>query len=294
MKVSASTGMYFVSRTANKHYTSIEEGIIRLHKAGYECVDLSFCEGIHPAFPNICLKQDNWEDEAKKLKELGDSLGVKFNQSHAPFYHSLDLTLPEHDYNEEMTRRAIISSSICGVPWITMHSCRSMKTNVVEETLKENIEYFKPYVELAAKHNIGIAIENLFDLNGTRRFGATVAELLALVDGLNDPQHVGVTWDFGHANIMGLDQVKSLKEVGSRLHALHVHDNRGKYDEHNRPYEGNIMWADIMKTLKEIKYDGQFTFEVLNLFSVKMPDHIVDEAVELLLKMGNYMISLAE
>jgi len=294
VKVSASTGMYMVSRTDKKYYNTLEEGIRRLHKAGYECADLFFCDAIYHFIPDVFLRNDNWMDETKRIKELGDELGIKFNQSHTPFYRALDPNNLEHDYNEEMIRRSIIASSICGVPWITMHSSRSFRSNSFDVSLHDNIEYFKPHVELAAKYGVGIAIENLQDTPEGRRFGATTDELLAIVDGLNDPKHVGVTWDVGHANVMKQNQVESLRKIGSRLHALHIHDNRGKYDEHNRPYEGTIIWDEIMKTLKEIKYDGEFTFEVLNLFSVPMPREIEDEAAALLLKMGNYMLTLAE
>jgi len=72
----------------------------------------------------------------------------------------------------------------------------------------------------------------------------------------------GICWDFGHAHLARQDQVSSLKTIGTKLYALHVHDKRGLADEHLLPYFGKIAWNPVMRTLKDVHYKGDFTFAV--------------------------------
>lgn len=72
-------------------------------------------------------------------------------------------------------------------------------------------------IEYAAKNNVGIAIENLWDLNiaPLRRYTTTAEELVDLVDALHmDYENVGICWDVEHADIMKQTQVPALKMIG--------------------------------------------------------------------------------
>jgi len=296
MKVSAYGNMFAGMKVGDFHFIDMEDTIPRIASIGFKCIDLSFADSISPKLKYMFLRENDWRDRAKKLKEIGDSLGVTYNQCHAPFYHTLDKTLAEHDFNEEMTRRSFEAAEICNIPWIVMHTVRQFDEPYYKQSteLKANVEYFKPYIELAAKHNIGIAIENLFDLvSGRRRYGSTAEELLELLDALGNPENVGICWDFGHANLMKLDQVDSLRQIGKRLHAIHLHDNKGNRDEHLKPFDGNIDWYKCMKVLGEIEYDGELNYEC-GLYSSRLTDELQDMEARNLLALGEYLISLTK
>ncbi|HPU59266.1 MAG TPA: TIM barrel protein, partial [Candidatus Avimonas sp.] len=104
---------------------------------------------------------------------------------------------------------------------------------------------------------------------------------------------VGVCWDFGHANLAANDQNESLKLIGKRLKATHVNDNDKLKDRHLLPFYGVIEWEPIMKTLKEIDYQGDFTFEITP-FLDRVPPVIRQKALEHTVEVGNYLISLAK
>ena len=104
--------------------------------------------------------------------------------------------------------------------------------------------------------------------------------------------NVGACWDTGHAHLAGQDQPASLRELGERLHALHIADNHGATDEHMPPFFGGIDWPPILVALREIGYDGDFTFEAHNLVR-RVPAACQAEAIRLLYQIGAHMVEEA-
>ena len=240
------------------------------------------------------MTQPDWKDWVKKQKELADSYDVEFSQAHAHFYNWRGLSPDEKAWNEELMRRSIIGAGIVGAKWLVIHPgsvddgiwyCR-------RESLRQNVEAFQRYADLAAKYDVGIAIENMIESKRTRTYSSSIEELLELLDTLDDPIF-GICWDFGHAHLSGIDQCEALRAIGKNLKALHVADNRGQEDDHIAPYFGTIVWKPIMKTLKEIEYTGDFTYEIHN-FTNGLPDGMHDQAIRFTYELGMFMLDLAK
>ena len=53
-----------------------------------------------------------------------------------------------------------------------------------------------------------------------------------------------------------------LERYGSRLAALHLHDNDGTRDQHLLPFDGAVDWPALMARLAATGYDGALTLEV--------------------------------
>ena len=72
--------------------------------------------------------------------------------------------------------------------------------------------------------------------------------------------------DIGHAEMKGSGSgaVNMICALGSKLQALHIHDNDLCHDDHQIPFSMNIDFAAIVKALKEIDYSGWFTLECNN------------------------------
>ena len=51
------------------------------------------------------------------------------------------------------------------------------------------------------------------------------------------------------------------KPSSEHLIATHVHDNRGRSDDHLLPFDGTIDWAGTLLAVQKIGYDGPFMFE---------------------------------
>ena len=76
-----------------------------------------------------------------------------------------------------------------------------------------------------------------------------------------DSLGVGICLDFGHAHLDG-DVVDAVETVSEHVIATHLHDNRGRSDDHLMPLDGTIDWAAALTAVQKIGYDGPMMFEV--------------------------------
>jgi sugar phosphate isomerase/epimerase len=76
-----------------------------------------------------------------------------------------------------------------------------------------------------------------------------------------DSLGVGICLDFGHAHLDG-DVVDAVETVSEHVIATHLHDNRGRADDHLAPLDGTIDWAAALTAVQKIGYDGPMMFEV--------------------------------
>ncbi len=291
MRLSTSTNIMDRYCKEQNHVT-IEECIKACAQAGYRVLDMNFCDMSNEGMP---LTKPDWEKWVESIVELKETLGIEFSQSHSAFYNVCAENISDREWREELSRRAIIGSGKLGVKWVVFHAGTVFDNGYQAKKSKEkNREYFLPHIELAKKVGTGIAIENLFDEREhiIRRYSGTTEELVELVDSFDDSS-VGICWDFGHGNLMGIDQAEALKMIGKRLVATHVADNHGINDDHLAPFYGKIDWFTMMKTLKEIEYQYDFTYEIHN-YTDRMPLAIRNSALKHSVEIGEYLLSLAK
>ena len=79
---------------------------------------------------------------------------------------------------------------------------------------------------------------------------------------------VGICLDFGHAHMDG-DLVDAIEVASGHLATSHVHDNRGRADDHLVPFEGTIDWPAALTAVQKVGYDGALIFEVTARGSTK-------------------------
>jgi sugar phosphate isomerase/epimerase len=73
--------------------------------------------------------------------------------------------------------------------------------------------------------------------------------------------NVGICLDFGHAHMDG-DILDAIETVSGHLVTTHLHDNRGKADDHLVPFDGTIDWPAALTAVQKIGYDDTLLFEV--------------------------------
>jgi len=69
-----------------------------------------------------------------------------------------------------------------------------------------------------------------------------------------------------------------------------VHDVDGIDDTHTAPYFGVINWDQVMAALKEINYEGDFTFEVAGQYLNPLPKELFASALYHLAETGRYLM----
>ncbi|NLJ97013.1 MAG: sugar phosphate isomerase/epimerase [Clostridiales bacterium] len=114
------------------------------------------------------------------------------------------------------------------------------------------LDRLKRIAEKAGWLGVNVALENL------RNFAN-----LSYVLGQVDSPHIGFCYDCcHHKNYNSGDDLLSM--FGSRMMALHLHDNGGGYGQHQLPFDGMIDWSAIMVDIAETNYSGATALEPMN------------------------------
>lgn len=115
---------------------------------------------------------------------------------------------------------------------------------------------------IATPLNVRIAVEVI--PNELSRAGS----LVHFVEEDLDAAGTGICLDFGHAHMDG-NVLDAIETISGHLLTVHVHDNRGRTDEHLVPFEGTIDWPSAMTAMQKVGYDQTLLFEVAALGAAK-------------------------
>jgi sugar phosphate isomerase/epimerase len=103
---------------------------------------------------------------------------------------------------------------------------------------------------------------------------STPAALATLIERDLESPHAGICMDFGHAHLLG-DVADAVETAAEHVIATHVHDNRGRNDDHLAPFLGTLNWDMALMTMQKIGYDGTYVMELANTGS---PSTVLEEA----------------
>lgn len=253
-----------------------EEKAIELYaKAGFDAWDFSMfamCEydwgkktlldNSHP------LAGSNYLAFARRLKQTGIDNGIHCNQSHAPFPTSC----PEI---RSYLKRAIECTAEAGGQICIIHPDNN-------KSPEENAEMYGELLPFAKGCGVKIATENMWnwdDEKGHSCFAAcaTPESFCKHIDVLDDDYLVACL-DIGHAEMKGsqTSAAEMIHALGSRLQALHIHDNDKLHDSHQIPFSMDIDFDATIKALKDINYSGYFTLEADSYLKDFNADNIFD------------------
>ena len=268
-----------------------------LCEAGFDGLDYSMFPLTAEHHPFL---EDDWEDKARALRTYADSLGIPFVQGHAPF--SFKDRTPEgwRTHNYFRTIRAIEVAGVLGIRELIIHPLQFLPYKQNVQTLHDyNMEFFRALIPHAKKAGVRICLENMWQRNPKRGNLIThstcsrAEEAAAWVDELSDPESIGYCLDLGHCGLVELDAADEIRTLGHRITALHVHDNDFMQDQHILPYQGHADWKSILAALKEVGYNGAFTFEADN-FLRQVPEPVIPTALKLMVEVGRHMIAQIE
>ncbi len=119
---------------------------------------------------------------------------------------------------------------------------------------QQNIEGLKEICDFADDSGIKIGVENM--VNMQHIFGKQPGEILWMIESL-ERENAGLTLDMGHANTNG-NVFEFLEDLSKVVH-VHLHDNKGKSDEHLELGKGNINWKEVIPRFRG--YKGRFVTE---------------------------------
>ena len=117
------------------------------------------------------------------------------------------------------------------------------------DAIYQSLEILVPF---AGDRGVRLTLENIPNRLSLESMGRFLQEA-----GLAD---VGICFDAGHAYLEN-DPSDQIAAVGERILTTHLHDNRGRRDEHLPPFAGTAPWREILQGLANSGYDGCLLLE---------------------------------
>ncbi len=284
-----------INLSAHSSRFSDKEAIKMIADAGFDAFDLSLFRMNKD--PEYQMNKENFREYAMELRKTAGEAGIVCNQAHAPFPSSYGNEKDEEVFG--MLIRAMEAASILGAKIIVIHPCQHLKYVDNRSKLKEiNLEFYKKLLPYCEKFGIKIATENMWQTNrNTNRIIDSVCsradEFCEYIDMINSENLVACL-DIGHVALVDENLHSIITKLGhNRLKALHVHDNDFVNDSHTAPFDMRINFSEVAKSLAEIDYDGDFTFETEGFFK-NLPDELMLPAAKYLCEIGRYLIKEIE
>lgn len=113
------------------------------------------------------------------------------------------------------------------------------------------IDRIKQIAEKAERLGVNVALENLGNLTN----------LACMLEHVDSPR-IGFCYDCAHHDRYCPDD-DLLSMYGSRLMALHLHDNDGDAT-HRLPFDGTVDWPLVMKNIAKTGYASMIAIEAMN------------------------------
>lgn len=268
---------------------SAEESVRMISEAGFDAVDLDLTNLSRD--PNEPFLKSTYLKDARRLRQLGDDLGIVFNQSHAPFQTSHSGYPYTEAFGDTIIRSVEIAVEM-DIPIIVSHQLAFEP--ITNDEVQRNYKFLNSLIPKIEGSGVKIAIENTRRFYGPQRAlvpGATsYAESFKEFMSHLDPRYFTCCVDIGHCGLVGENTEHMIRTLGHDLvKALHIQDNDSVADSHHLPFMGKLDIHAIMNTLKEINYDGDITFEIS--FS-RVPTELYPASLRYMEQIGRYLMNL--
>ncbi len=289
----------------------IDDSFAMLKAAGFDGIDFSmdgFLTG-GEIRSNSFGEEQIFMQEPQKVKEYfayvkaaSDKHGIEILQTHAPFPSTM---YGNEELNEKMVtvlKNSITLTAYLGCKYIVIHPpFIPVEEYATPEQIADHvIAFYKQFISLAKELGVVVLLENMFTAHRRKIITAVCSEFeetVKYIDALNrlaGQELFGFCYDTGHAHLLGKDYYHTVKQLGHRIKALHVHDNNGQADQHVFPFLGLSNWERLIRALKEIGYAGTFNFEAASTTGMHFPPELKADAYTLLGKIGRYFVNKIE
>lgn len=203
-----------------------------------------------------------WSDEfleadgdRRRHPELARKQGLFIENIHTPIIRNNGLweDCLDGEFYERTMLACLEDCKTFEIPTAVVHITYGPNPPPYNQT---GLDRIKRLVEKAEQCQVNLAIENLRHI-----------DYLEFVFGSIESGRLGFCYDSGHENCYtkGADL---LTQFGSKLMAMHLHDNDGSGDQHWLPGEGAIQWAMLKEKLIATGYQGPIAFEVMDKLRV--------------------------
>lgn len=194
-----------------------------------------------------------------KLKRLADAYGVELRSFHLQYYPfgQVDISSPDEALRRASVRRLcgqMEKAADAGIGIFVVHPGGEPVADEMREAhLNASGESLCELAEFAAEAGGVIAAEDL----PRSCPGRDSAEMLRL---LAADERLRVCFDTNH--LLREDPVDFVHKLGKKIVTLHVSDYDFTDEKHWLPGEGKVDWQALISALKDVGYDGAWTYEL--------------------------------
>ncbi|WP_456277053.1 sugar phosphate isomerase/epimerase family protein [Bacillus sp. AK128] len=231
------------------------EGIQKLVKAGFKLIEI-MCE--ENGLECLTWSPEKLDELSRLMKREGVTLSI-----HAPFLlcNPASEQVEVRERSVQLFKDCLKLAEFLNAPYVLLHLGENEQ---VDQGLENSIRFIEE-VQSFIPPSTRLVIENVPpkpNLVGTK-----TEELLKVCSYFGDGQ-VGIMYDVGHANLLGKNEVmRGLETIHAHLFGLHISDNYGTEDEHNRIGDGTVPLSSVLNHL----LDKELTsiYKILEPLSIK-------------------------
>ena len=212
----------------------------------------------------------SWQDkDIQKIKELCRAHDLKI----ASFSGDQDFSMLDADQKADyaaFVQESIGISKFLGCENLVIHSNALGENGVVINHYPDITDTHKIAVMLdvletlavaAEKSNVTLVLEALNTIvDHSGNFLASTRQAAELIRLVNS-SHIKILYDIYHMQIMEGNIIDTLNEYIDTIGYIHIADVPGRHE----PGTGEINFANVIKTLAKLKYDGFIGFELAPL-----------------------------
>ena len=265
-------------------------------RAGFDAIDYTMSA---LAKDGNVLDSDNYKDYVYDLREAAKRNDIVFNQGHAVTGVGIDDPEIAYKILADKNIRCLEIAGLLGMKTLVVHPYGTgIYVGREEEALERNMKYFNILLPYAEEYGVIIACENMWCTDKKRKVkrGSIFSnpyEHAGFIDEMNS-EFFAACLDLGHTSLDGREPQDSIKVLGKRLAALHVHDNDYLDDMHTLPGLSEMNWEEITKALAEADYRGDFTLETNHFFDSFETEEEIRLGLKLSEVIGRKMIGKIE
>lgn len=224
----------------------------RLHRLGLPLLEISSFPG-HFDYHDRTL--------ARRARQELAALGLAVHSLHAPFGPAADITALDDTARWQAVQELKAAAEALrelGGRVLVVHPGGEVGANSssVMARLRRSANSLIELHSHCRALGLTLAIEDMLPHLLAGRTG----DLLWLMEQLPD-DGAGFCLDTGHS-FLARELVQRIELFGPSLLQLHLHDNRGTFDDHLPPGEGAIDWPEVMASLHRVGFDGVLMLEV--------------------------------
>lgn len=234
-----------------------------LHSSIFDCLEPIRASGFGRveicSFPRHLDYHDY--DLAQRAGERLRELDLEAYSFHAPFAPEIDLSSPDPERRKRAkveTITAAKAAAAMGVRYFVIHPGpeEGFPEHEVFQRMKNVAGSLTEIAQRCRELGLGFVLENKLP----HLFAGHIRDLMWILGALETTE-VGICLDTGHAHLSG-DLLTAVHKLSGHLRLVHASDNRGRYDDHLAPGDGEIRWDRLLRHLEHKRFQGTFILEI--------------------------------